>query len=175
MSKRPEMFLPGNWPAYYSKAKGINITDLDGNTYQDMSILGVGACILGYADDDVDAAVKHAIDNGSTATLNCPEEVELAELLCELHPWADMARYARSGGEAASIAVRIARAATKKDKIAFSGYHGWCDWYLAANLGENDALDGQLMPGLEPCGVPKGLRGTAFPFRPDPEFWPRFP
>lgn len=165
LSKRPEMFLPELWPAYYKKAKGVNVTDLDGNEYIDMSIIGVGACILGYADKDVDNAVKQAIDNGITTTLNCPEEVELAELLFELHPWAEMVRYARSGGEAASMAIRIARAATGRDKVAFCGYHGWCDWYLAANLGENSALDGQLMPGLEPAGVPRGLKGTALPFR----------
>jgi len=164
LSKRPEMFLPELWPAYYKKAEGVNVTDLDGNKYIDMSIFGVGACILGYADKDVDDAVKQAIDNGIAATLNCPEEVELAELLCELHPWAEMVRYARSGGEAVSMAIRIARAATGRDKVAFSGYHGWCDWYLAANLGETDALDGQLMPGLEPAGVPRGLKGTALPF-----------
>ena len=164
LSKRPEMFLPGLWPAYYEKAKGVSIIDLDGREYIDMSIMGVGACVLGYADEDVDNAVKQAIDKGINTTLNCPEEVELAELLCELHPWAEMVRYARSGGEAVSIAIRIARAATGNDRIAFSGYHGWCDWYLAANLGEDDALDGQLMPGLEPAGVPRGLKGTALPF-----------
>ena len=164
LSKRPEMFLPEQWPAYYKKAKGVIVTDLDGNEYIDMSIFGVGACVLGYADKDVDNAVKQAIDDGITTTLNCPEEVELAELLCELHPWAEMVRYARSGGEAVSIAIRIARATTGRDKVAFSGYHGWCDWYLAANLGENDALDGQLMPGLKPAGVPRGLKGTALPF-----------
>jgi len=96
--------------------------------------------------------------------LNCPEEVELAELLCELHPWADMVRYARSGGEAMAIAVRTARARTGRDKVAFCGYHGWHDWYLAANLAEEDALDGHLLPGLEPAGVPRGLLGTALPF-----------
>lgn len=164
LSKRPEMFLPELWPAYYKKAKGVKVTDLDGNEYIDMSIIGVGACILGYADKEVDEAVKLAIDNGITTTLNCPEEVELAELLCKLHPWAEMVRYARSGGEAASMAIRIARAATGRDKVAFCGYHGWCDWYLAANLGEDSALDGQLMPGLEPAGVPRGLKGTALPF-----------
>jgi glutamate-1-semialdehyde 2,1-aminomutase len=164
LSKRPEMFLPEIWPAYYKKAQGVNIIDLDGNEYMDMSIMGVGACVLGYADKDVDDAVKQAIDNGTNTTLNCPEEVELAELLCELHPWADMVRYARSGGEAVSIAIRIARAATGRDKVAFSGYHGWCDWYLAANLGDDTALDGQLMPGLDPSGVPRGLKGTALPF-----------
>ena len=164
LSKRPEMFLPELWPAYYKRAQGVNITDLDGNEYMDMSIMGVGACVLGYADKDVDDAVKQAIDNGTTSTLNCPEEVELAELMCKIHPWADMVRYTRSGGEAVSLAIRIARAATGRDKVAFSGYHGWCDWYLAANLGGDDALDGQLMPGLEPAGVPRGLKGTALPF-----------
>jgi len=164
LSKRPEMFLPGLWPSYYASAQGVEVVDLDGNTYIDMSIMGVGACILGYADRDVDNAVKNAIDNGVMCTLNAPEEVELAELLCELHPWAQMVRYARAGGEAMSVAVRIARAHTRRDKIAFCGYHGWTDWYLAANLGEQNALDGQLMPGLEPVGVPRGLTGTALPF-----------
>ena len=129
-----------------------------------MSMMAIGACVLGYADPDVDGAVKAAIDAGSASTLNAPEEVELAELLCELHPWADMVRYARAGGEAMMIAVRIARAHTRRDKVAFSGYHGWCDWYLAANLADEAALDGQLMPGLDPAGVPRGLKGTALPF-----------
>jgi len=164
LSKRPEMFAPEVWPAFYSKAKGCNVWDLDGNEYIDMSIMGIGANILGYADDDVDNAVIEAIKNGSASSLNCPEEVELAELLIELHPWADMVRYTRSGGEACAIAIRIARAHTKRDKVLFSGYHGWSDWYLASNLGETDALDGQLMPGLDPAGVPRGLKDTAIPF-----------
>jgi len=164
LSKRPELFLPEQWPSYYSKAHGVEVTDVDGNTYVDMSMMAIGACVLGYADPDVDAAVKAAIDAGSASTLNAPEEVELAELLCELHPWAGMVRYARAGGEAMMIAVRIARAKTGRDKVAFSGYHGWCDWYLAANLADEAALDGQLMPGLDPAGVPRGLKGTALPF-----------
>jgi glutamate-1-semialdehyde 2,1-aminomutase len=164
LSKRPEMFLPDQWPSYYATARGVEVTDVDGNTYVDMSMMAIGACVLGYADPDVDAAVKAAIEAGSASTLNAPEEVELAELLCELHPWAQMVRYARSGGEAMMMAVRIARAHTRKDKIAFSGYHGWCDWYLAANLADEGALDGQLMPGLDPAGVPRGLKGTALPF-----------
>src|SRR5215468_1628959 len=127
LSKRPEMFLPEQWPSYYRHARGVEVTDMDGNVYVDMSIMGVGACVLGYADPDVDAAVKNAIDGGSMCTLNAPEEVELAELLCELHPWAQMVRYARAGGEAMSVAIRIARAHTRRDKVAFSGYHGWTD------------------------------------------------
>jgi glutamate-1-semialdehyde 2,1-aminomutase len=164
VSKRGELYLPDQWPSYYTRARGVEVTDLDGNTYIDMSMMAIGACVLGYADPDVDAAVKAAIDAGSASTLNAPEEVELAELLCELHPWAGMVRFARSGGEAMMVAVRIARASTRRDKVAFSGYHGWTDWYLAANLGDQDALDGQLMPGLEPAGVPRGLQGTSLPF-----------
>jgi len=164
LSKRPEMFLPENWPAYYASASGVKVTDLDGRTYIDMSIMGVGACVLGYADPDVDRAVKRAIESGAMCTLNAPEEVELAETLCGLHPWAAMARFARSGGEAMSMAVRIARARTGRDMVAFCGYHGWTDWYLAANLGDSSGLDGHLMPGLSPAGVPRGLKGTSVPF-----------
>ena len=164
LSKRPEMFAPGIWPSYYSKAKGCRVWDLDGQEYIDMSIMAVGACILGYADEDVDAAVIESIYKGVNSSLNCPEEVELAEALIDLHPWFDMVRYARSGGEALSIAVRIARAKTKRDTVLFSGYHGWTDWYLAANLSDESGLDGQLMPGLEPNGVPRRLAGTAIPF-----------
>ena len=164
LSKRPEMFLPNQWPSYYSRAKGVETWGLDGKKYIDMSYSAIGACILGFADPDVDKAVIDAIGKGSMSTLNCPEEVELAELLFRLHPWAENVRYARGGGEAMSMAVRIARAKTKRDKVAFCGYHGWNDWYLAANLAQEDALDGHLLPGLEPAGVPRGLRGTAIPF-----------
>jgi len=164
LSKRSEMFLPDQWPSYFKKAKGIEVWDLDGNKFIDMSFMGIGACILGYADNDVNRAVKKVIDEGSMCTLNSPEEIELAELLYRIHPWAKKARYARSGGEAMAIAVRIARAYTGKDKIAFCGYHGWSDWYLAANLADEKNLDGQLLPGLEPLGVPRCLKGTAMPF-----------
>ena len=164
LSKRPEMFLPEQWPSYYSRAKGVETWGLDGKKYIDMSYCGIGACVLGFADPDVDDAVRAIIDSGSMATLNCPEEVELADLLCELHPWADMVRYTRSGGEAMAVAVRIARASTGRDKVTFCGYHGWHDWYLAANLTGRNELDGHLLPGLEPAGVPKRLLGTALPF-----------
>ena len=164
LSKRPDMFSQGIWPGYFSKAKGARVWDLDGNEYIDMSIAGIGANILGYADPEVDDAVKHAIANGTSCSLNCPEEVELAELLCELHPWAEMVRYARTGGEAMAVAIRIARVHTGKDKVAFCGYHGWHDWYLAANLSKKNALGDHLLPGLNPAGVPRDLMDTAFPF-----------
>ncbi|MES2092058.1 MAG: aminotransferase class III, partial [Pseudomonadota bacterium] len=75
LSKRPEMFAPDVWPAYYSKAKGCRVWDLDGREFIDMSIMAVGACILGYADDEVDDAVVGALRNGVNSSLNCPEEV----------------------------------------------------------------------------------------------------
>lgn len=164
LSKRPEMFLPDLWPAYYDRAKGCEVWDLDGRHYIDMSYMGIGACILGYADDDVDAAVEAVIRKGSMCTLNAPEEVELAELLIELHPWADMVRYARSGGEAMAVALRIARARAGLDTVLFCGYHGWHDWYLSTNLKDENAIDQHLLPGLQPLGVPQNLRGTSYPF-----------
>lgn len=164
LSKRPDMFTMGAWPGYYSKAKGVEVWDLDDNRYIDMSISGIGANVLGYADPDVDQAVLEAIKNGNSSSLNCPEEVELADLLCELHPWAEKVRYARTGGESMAIAVRIARAHTSRDIVAFCGYHGWHDWYLAANVGTENALGEHLISGLAPNGVPKGLAGTALPF-----------
>lgn len=165
LSKRAEMLLPELWPSYYSKAKGVEIWDLDGNKYLDMGRMAVGSCLLGYADPDVNRAVKKVIDQGNMSTLNGTEDVELAELLIKIHPWAEMVRYGRGGGEAMAIAVRIARAYTGRDIIAFCGYHGWADWYLATNLGAPDALKEHLLDGLQPKGVPAGLRGTILPFR----------
>ena len=160
--KRVEMFLPDLWPAYFSKAKdavyGI-LTEMNISTCP----LGIGTNSLGYGNQEVDEAVRTVIDNGNMSTFNCPEEVYLAEKLVELHPWADMVRFARSGGEANSIGIRIARAASGRDNVAICGYHGWHDWYLSANLGEQKNLDGHLLPGLEPNGVPRNLRGTIYP------------
>ena len=160
LSKRPEMWLPDFWPAYYSKAKGCEVWDLDGKHYYDMSIMGVGANVLGYAFDEVDEVAKTAIDNGGMCTLNAPEEVALAEKLLELHPWAKMVRYAKAGGEAMAMAARIARAYTKKDIVLVCGYHGWHDWYLSANLVKGDPLADVHLQGLAPLGVPRGLAGT---------------
>lgn len=165
LSKRPEMFLPGQWPGYYVKAKGATVVDVDGNTFTDMSLCGIGATVLGYADPDVNAAVKAAVDDGNMTTQNCPEEVALAELMVEIHPWAQMVRFGRAGGETMAMAVRIARAATGRQMIAFCGYHGWHDWYLSANLADDSALDGHLLAGLAPKGVPRGLKGLMHPFQ----------
>ena len=164
LSKRPEMFAPDQWPAYYSRAKGCEVWDLDGNKYIDTSYMGIGTNSVGYADNDINRAVIEAVNKSSMTTLNAPEEYELAKLLIKIHPWAEMVRYARTGGEAMSIAVRLVRAYTMKDKILFCGYHGWHDWYLAANLADDKALDGHLLPGLSPLGVPRCLLKTAIPF-----------
>ncbi|MBT6008757.1 MAG: aminotransferase class III-fold pyridoxal phosphate-dependent enzyme, partial [Rhodobacterales bacterium] len=164
LSKRPEMFLPEKWPSYFSKSKGCKVWDLDGKEYIDMSIMGIGTNTLGYGHPEVDEAVMKTVRDGNMSTFNCPEEVYLAEKLVELHPWADMVRFARAGGEINSIAVRIARASTGRDKIAICGYHGWHDWYLSTNLNSDKNLDGHLLPGLKPNGVPRGLTGTTLPF-----------
>ncbi len=166
LGKRPEMYLKdGNWPTYYKKAKGINIWDLDNKKYYDFSLVSAGTCVLGYSDNDVNKASIKAIKSGSISTLNPPEDVELAELLLKDHKWAGGVRYVRGGGESMRIAIRLARAFTKKEKILFCGYHGWHDWYLAANHKSKKNLDFQLLPGLKPLGVPKGLTGTVIPFR----------
>ncbi len=164
LSKRPEIFLPEYWPAYYSKAKGCKVWDLDGNEYIDVSYMGIGANVLGYANDEVDEAAREAISKGGMCTLNAPEEVLLADKLLEIHPWAGGVRYAKTGGEAMALAIRIARAHTRKDIVLFCGYHGWHDWYLSANLSNKNALDDLHIPGLDPLGVPSGLAGTNLPF-----------
>ncbi len=164
LSKRSEMFLPGNWPSYYKKAEGYTVWDLDGNEYKDFCIMGIGTNTLGYARKEVNDAVKKAIDDSTCSTLSCYEEVYLAEKLINMHPWADQVRYSRTGGEACAIAIRIARAASGKDKVAFCGYHGWHDWYLSSNLADDSNLNSMLIAGLDPAGVPSGLAGSAIPF-----------
>jgi glutamate-1-semialdehyde 2,1-aminomutase len=164
LSKRPEMFLPDQWPSYFSKAKGCKVWDLEGKELIDMSIMGIGTNTLGYGNDEIDAAVMETVKKGNMSTLNCPEEVYLAEKLIEINPWADMVRFARSGGEANSIAIRIARAASGRDKVAICGYHGWHDWYLSANHNGGDDLSSHLLGGLSPNGVPKNLKNTVYPF-----------
>ncbi len=161
-SRRPDLYCR-NWPFHYSQAHNCRITDISGKTYID-TLSSIGSIILGYCDFEVTNAVNKAVSKSPITTLNSPAEIELAELLVSLNPWADMVRYAKTGGEATAIAVRIARAHTGKDKVAIGGYHGWTDWYLAANLTDNDNLTDHLMPGLNPRGVPKGLQNTAFPF-----------
>lgn len=166
LSKNPNMFLPDKWPTYFSKAKGYKVWDLNNNLYYDMSLMGVGTNILGYSNLEVDNSVKKIISKGNMSTLNCHEEVILAEKLLEIHPWANKVKFARTGGEANALAVRIARTATPRQNIAFCGYHGWHDWYLSANLNKkNSNLDEHLLPGLNPIGVSKKLKNTSYGFK----------
>jgi glutamate-1-semialdehyde aminotransferase len=116
---------------YYEDAKGVNVWS-SWNKLIDMGIMGVGSCILGYADDDVNKIVKQCIDRGSMSTYNCYEDIELAEILLKLHPWADKVRYARSGGEAMMIAFMLAQQYSEYSKVVHCGYHGW-------QLGEPDS------------------------------------
>ena len=162
ISRRPSRFAAGISPVYATSAQGAYITDLDGNTYIDW-VSGIGAIILGYCDPVVDAAVKKQIDSGTIYSINHELEVELAEELVATIPCAEMVRYAKGGGDACAIAVRIARGAADRDKILFCGYHGWHDWYLAANLSPG-SLDSHLFPQIDPTGVPQCLAGSAIPF-----------
>ena len=164
LSKRTEQHLQKGWPSYFSRAKGCRVWDLDGNEFIDAGLFGIGTNILGFGHPKVDEAVMKVVQSGNMSTLNCPEEVYLAERLVAMHPWAGMVRLTRSGGEACAVAARIGRAFSGKSTVAFCGYHGWHDWYLAANLAEDAALDGHLLPGLNPAGVPRGLAGSAKPF-----------
>ena len=165
LSKRPERFLPEYWPTYYKKCKGIKVTDLDNRSYLDFSNMAVGSCILGYSNSEVNNFVKKNIDVGNNCTLNSPLEVTLAKKIISLHPEFQKVKFAKTGGEAIAIAIRISRAFTNSAPVAFSGYHGWHDWYLATNLNSNKNLNEHLLPGLSPLGVPKKLISTALPVK----------
>jgi len=165
LSKRPDRYAPDIWPSYFSSAHGVEVDDLDGNRFIDMAQMGIGSSILGYAHPELTDAVTETIRKGVNCTLNAPEEVMLAERLLELNPFAGSVKFAKTGGEAMSMAIRIARAHTGKDKVLFSGYHGWCDWYLATNIQNKSGLDDHLISGLSTKGVPLGLANTAVPFK----------
>ena len=162
-SKRSELYLPNKWPAYFTKAKKINVWDLKGDKYLDM-FCAVGTSILGYSNDKVTKSVHKNINKGNMTTLNCPEEVYLSKELIKHHPWASMAKFTRGGGEANAVAIRIARSNTTKKNVAFCGYHGWHDWYLSANINSRKNLDQHLMSGLNYEGIPENLKNTSFPF-----------
>lgn len=164
MSKRKEQFDQVSWPTFFSRCHGANVWDQNGSRFVDFAG-GVGAILLGYGDEDIERALRRRLSSGTYCTLVNPDEDALARRLLDLHPWAARIRFARGGGEAMTMAVRIARAATGRSGVAFCGYHGWQDWYLAANLADDSSLDGHLLPGLQPVGVPRELRGTSAPFR----------
>ena len=162
-SKRSELHLPNKWPAYFTKAKKINVWDLKGDKYLDM-FCAVGTSILGYCNDAVSKSVIDITNKGTMTTLNCPEEIYLSQQIIKHHPWASMTKFTRGGGEANALAIRIARSSTKKKNVAFCGYHGWHDWYLSSNINSKNNLDQHLMSGLNYDGIPENLKNTAFPF-----------
>jgi len=164
LSKRPDLHLPEKWPVYFNKAKGCFVWDLDNNKFIDFSLMGVGTNILGYANSQIDNAVISVIKKSISCTLNCKEEVKLAQKLIKLHPWASQVKFARTGGEANAIAVRIARSVTGTEKIAFCGYHGWHDWYVSSNLNKSTNLSKHLLDGIATSGVANSLKNTSFPF-----------
>ncbi len=165
LSKRPDRYLPNLWPTYFKKAEGINIWDLSNKKYLDMAQMGMGSTILGYCNKYVDDKVKDAINKGVNTTLNTLEEYKLAKKILKYNKFASLVKFAKGGGEAMSMAIRIARSKNKnKEVIAFSGYHGWHDWYLAANIKNKKNLNQHLLPGLNPNGVPKSLKGSIIPF-----------
>jgi glutamate-1-semialdehyde 2,1-aminomutase len=157
------MFAYGVSPIFAEKAEGAWFWDVDGNRWLDMT-MSVGAVLLGDCDPDVDRAFEEQRQRSTIFSLIPPVEVEMARLLTETIPCAEMVRFGKSGGEANAVAVRIARAFTGRSKVAFCGYHGWLDWYIAANLGDSKCLDSYLLPGVEARGIPPGLTGTAIPF-----------
>jgi glutamate-1-semialdehyde 2,1-aminomutase len=164
LSKRPDIFLPIHWPTYYTKSKGCYIWGLDKKKYVDLSYMGVGTNILGYNNIQVNNSVFRAIKSGNLTTLNNPDEIILAEKLIDIHKWADMAKFARTGAEATAIAIRLSRAFTKKELVIFCGYHGWSDWYLANNLVDKK-VDQHLLKGLKTEGVSKSLKNSILAFK----------
>ena len=164
LSKNPNLYHPDLWPTYFKEAKGCEIKALDGKKYIDMCMMGVGTNLLGYAYKPVDEAVKKSIGQGNMSTFNPIEEVELSKELIKLNPWAGMCRFARTGGEANAIAIRIARAYSKKDNVAICGYHGWHDWYLALNIKSKKQMQELLLKNLKTEGVPKDLAKSVFTF-----------
>ena len=120
-SKRPELYFNKLWPNFFKKSKNVYLWDLNGKKYLDF-IFAVGTNTLGYSNPKINAAVIKSIIQGNMTSLNCPEEYMLAKELLSIHNWADEAKFARSGGEANSIAIRLARSYTTKQNIVLCGY-----------------------------------------------------
>tara|TARA_B100000963_G_C22629391_1_gene674085 strand:+ start:1993 stop:3231 length:1239 start_codon:yes stop_codon:yes gene_type:complete len=150
------------WPIYFDKSKGCAIWDYDGKKYYDFSFMGVGTNVLGYSNANIDSKLFKILKKGNMTTLNCPEEPKFAYEILKPHPWAKMAKFAKTGAEANAIAIRLARAHTKKNKIILCGYHGWHDWYLAAKFNPKSYMETHLFPKLKIQGVPNFLKGSVF-------------
>lgn len=150
ISKRPERYVPGKWPAYFEKARGPHVWDLDGNEYLDY-VMALGPIILGYNHPSVNEAIAAQLNKGSISTLQSPLEVALAEKLVEHIPSAEMVRFMKTGAEATAMAVRIARAHTGRPRVVSCGYAGWHDWWVAKGTMGSSRGDASLR------GVPREL------------------
>ena len=162
-SRRPELGPFGQAPIYFDHAKDAHFWDVDGNEFIDTA-MAIGPIVLGYCYDAVDQAAKQQIDRGILGSVNHPLEIQMARTICDMVPCAEMVKFCKSGGEADAVAVRIARGHTGRDVVLFCGYHGWHDWYLAANLESPSTLNQHLRPGISSKGVPAVLAGTSVPF-----------
>mgnify|MGYP001396175221 CR=1 FL=1 len=128
-SKGPTQFVQGVAPVFLKRGQGSHVWDVDGNEYIDYP-MGLGPVILGHNYPEVTEAVQRQLQEGSAFSLPHPLEVEVAELLSEIIPCAEMVRFGKNGSDVTSAAVRVARAYTGRDLIACCGYHGWQDWYI---------------------------------------------
>ena len=129
LAKGVEQNTYGVSPIYIVEGKGCNVTDIDGNRYMDMT-MGMGPISLGYCFDPVDEAIKEQLSKGINWSLIDPLEFDVAELFVEHIPCAEMVRFAKTGAEATSATIRLARAFTGREKVVCCGYHGWHDWYI---------------------------------------------
>ena len=130
LAKGPGQWVDGVAPKYLARGRGAHVWDVDGNEYVDL-VMGVGPLSLGYAHPGVDEAIQRQLVDGITFSLMHPLEVEVAELVHEVVPGAEMVRFSKTGCDATTAAVRLARAFTKRNKVLCCGYHGWHDWYIS--------------------------------------------
>lgn len=128
MMKKPEQFAPGHFPIYIEKANGSLVTDIDGNEYIDF-ICGLAANTLGHNHPVVVNAITENLHKGLIHSLPTPIEVRTAETLTKMIPGAEMVRFFKTGADANSAAVRLARFITRKEHIITVGYNGWHDQY----------------------------------------------
>src|SRR5207253_5875359 len=151
LSKSPTQFVQGVSPIYLQRGKGAHVWDVDGNEYVDYP-MALGPVLLGYAEPVVDDAIRLQLQDGITFTLMHPLEVEVAERIVALCPGVEAVRFAKSGSDAVSAAVRAARALTGRDRVVAAGYHGWHDWYVGTTTRNR--------------GVPAAVQGltTAIPY-----------
>lgn len=149
LAKGPGQWIKGIAPKYLVKGKGSHVWDVDGNEYIDF-MMGVGPLSLGYAYPKVDEAIKKQLEDGITFSMMHPLEVEVAEIIRDIIPNAEAVRYSKTGADATSAAVRLARAYTGKNKILCCGYHGWHDWYIAVTARNH--------------GIPESVQAISFTF-----------